>query len=162
MASSARPNKPGKYQQGYYRLQNIDKYLGNPDEIIFRSSYEKRFCIYCDLNPRVKKWGSEIATIPYVDPMGKTRRYHVDFYIELEDYNTKDFLKKMLIEVKPYEQTKPPKRPATLTQKTIESYRYSLELYQKDLCKWTAAKQHATDHGMDFVLVTEKQLNMIK
>lgn len=162
MASHARPNKPDKYQQGYYKLQNKDKYLGNPDEIIFRSSYEKRFCIYCDLNPRIKNWGSEIATIPYTDPLGKIRQYHIDFYIEVEDYNSKDFKKRMLVEVKPLAQTKHPKKPGSLTQKAVENYRYALETYQKDLCKWTAARQHATDHGMDFIIVTEKQLNMIK
>jgi hypothetical protein len=39
MASNARPNKPDKYHQGYYKLQNPEKYVGNPNEIIYRSSY---------------------------------------------------------------------------------------------------------------------------
>ena len=130
-------------------------------KIIFRSSYERRFCFYCDLNPRVKKWGSEISSVPYKDPDGKERQYHVDFYIELETANP-EMDKKMLIEVKPQHETAPPKKPGKITTKTAENYTYALKAYQKNLCKWSAAKQYATDRGMEFVIVTEKHLNMIK
>jgi len=162
MASNARPNKPSKYHQGYYKLQNPEKYVGNPNEIIFRSSYEKRFCFYCDLNPKVLKWGSEIITIPYVDPYGKTRRYHLDFYVELPGTNKRGPNKRLLIEIKPQKETHPPQRPNNLTVKVIENYKYALESYQKNLSKWMAAKQYAKDHGLEFIIVTEKHLNMIK
>ena len=162
MASHARPNMPGKYQQGYYKLHNVDKYLGDPTAIVFRSSYERRFCAYCDLNPKIKKWGSEISTIPYIDPEGKERRYHVDFYIEVEDMSTADHCKRMLVEVKPLNETKLPTKPKSLTLKVLRNYEYALKMYQKNLCKWNAAKQYATEKGMQFVILTEKHLNQIK
>jgi len=162
MASAARPNMPGKYYQGYYRLQNPDKYLGNPQEIIFRSSYEKRFCFYADLNPKILKWGSEISTIPYKDPYGKTRRYHIDFYIELANIDNPDYNKRLLIEVKPLHETQIPKKLKKLTPQQMLNYKYALTMYQKNLCKWDAAKKYASSHGMEFLIVTEQHLNSIK
>lgn len=158
---ASRPNMPGKYQQGYYQLQNPDKYIGNPAEIVFRSSYERRFCFYCDLNPRIKKWGSEVSSVPYQDPEGKVRQYHIDFYMEL-DVGNSDMYKKLLVEVKPLHETAAPQKPGKLTPKQMQNYTYALKMYQKNLCKWTAAKQYAIDRGMEFIIVTEKHLNMIK
>ena len=162
MANNARPNKPGKYMQGYYSLQNIEKYIGDPTKIAFRSSYEKRFCFYCDLNSRVLKWGSETVTIPYIGPDGREHRYHTDFYMEVEDENNPEMPKKFLVEVKPLAQTKMPEKPGKLTERKIESYKYALLEYHKNIRKWKAAKEYAESRGMQFIIVTEKHLNMIK
>ena len=35
------------------------KYKGDSDNIICRSSWERRFCNYCDLNENILQWGSE-------------------------------------------------------------------------------------------------------
>ena len=43
-----------KYKPSYPR-----KYKGNPDNIICRSSWERKFCKWCDLNENIMEWGSE-------------------------------------------------------------------------------------------------------
>ena len=161
MASKARPNKPDKYIQGYYILQNPEKYIGNPNEIIYRSSYERRFCFYCDLNPKILKWGSEVVTIPYKDYLGKKHQYYIDFYVELENKLNMDIHKRLLIEIKPLKETNPPNRPGNYNAKALERYKNELETYYKNLAKWDAAKKYAKKHGMEFIIITEKHLNLI-
>ena len=37
-----------------YKLKNIEKYIGDPDKIICRSSWERKVCKYLDENIKVK------------------------------------------------------------------------------------------------------------
>ena len=76
----------GKSIKTKYKPTNPNKYMGNPDNIICRSSWERRFCKECDTNPSIKKWASEEFSIPYVSPAdGKVHRYYPDFLIEKTD-----------------------------------------------------------------------------
>lgn len=150
-----------RYNQGYYQLQNAEKYIGDPSQIVFKSSWERKFCTYCDINPNILKWGSEVATIPYIGPDQKTHRYHIDFYIETANHET-GVNNKILVEVKPHGETLMPKPPTKSTAKAMESYEYSLKMYQKNLYKWAAAKQYAIERGMKFMIITENQLDKIK
>lgn len=149
-----------RYQQGWYTLQNHEKYVGDPSQIVYKSSWERKFCTWCDLNPNILKWGSEVATVPYIGPDNKQHRYHIDYYIEIAGEG--DMNEKILVEVKPSNELYAPKKPNNITAKTLESYEYSIKTYQKNLYKWSAAKQYAQDRGMKFMIITEKQLNMIK
>ena len=150
-----------RYHQGYYVLRNPDKYIGDPSNIMYRSSWERKFCTFCDINPNVIKWGSEVSAIPYIGPDGKQHKYHIDFYIETPTPNS-DVYKKMLVEVKPSNECLPPKKPQKMTAKAMESYEYALKMYQKNLYKWQAAKQYAIDRGMQFVIVNENHLDKIR
>ena len=47
------------------------KYKGDINNIICRSSWEKRFCSWCDLNESIIEWGSEEFWIPYRALMAK-------------------------------------------------------------------------------------------
>ena len=164
--NNARPNRPKnakgevKYHQGYYQLRNPEKYIGNPNSIVYRSGWERKFCAYCDINPNIVKWGSEVSTVPYIGPDGRSHNYHIDFYLEMPDPSGVN--KKMLVEVKPSNECRPPKAPEKMTAKALESYEYSLKMYQKNLYKWQAAKQYAADRGMQFVIVNEQHLDKIK
>ena len=51
--------------QGIFKPLNPQKYKGNVNNIIYRSSWEKRFMIYCDKNRSVLEWGSEEIAISY-------------------------------------------------------------------------------------------------
>ena len=51
------------------------KYKGNPNNIICRSSWERKFCRYCDLNEQVLEWGSEEFYIPYISPVDNRVSY---------------------------------------------------------------------------------------
>jgi len=56
-----------------------EKYNGDPNKIILRSSWEKRFCKFVDTNPNVIKWSSEAFRIPYISPLdGKLHNYIPD------------------------------------------------------------------------------------
>lgn len=149
-----------KYHQGYYKIKNVEKYVGDIVNCVFRSSWEKKFCTWCDLNPNILKWGSEIAVIPYIGPDQQQHRYHIDFYIETEGQN--GINERTLIEVKPSNELYAPKKPEKLTAKALESYEYSIKAYQKNIYKWSAAKQYAQDRGMKFMIVTENHLSKIK
>ena len=85
------------------------KYKGNANNIICRSSWERRFCNYCDINESIIEWGSEEFFIPYVSPKdNRVHKYYPDFIIKVKE--STGHLKTYVIEVKPKKQTEPPKK----------------------------------------------------
>ena len=67
-----------------YKPKYPKKYKGDYNNIICRSSWERKFCSWCDLNENIVAWGSEEFCIPYYDPTErKMRRYFPDFIINL-------------------------------------------------------------------------------
>ena len=129
--------------------------MGDPNNIICRSSWERKFCRYCDTQPNVLKWASEEFSIPYVSPKdGKVHRYYPDFLIEFRDVSGK--VKKQIIEVKPKRQTKPPERKSRVTK----SYLYEAATYEINMAKWKAAIEFAKDNGIEFRIITEDELGI--
>ena len=61
------------------------KYKGNPNNIICRRTWERKFCNYCDQSANILEWGSEEFWIPYRAPDGKPRRYFPDFIIKVKE-----------------------------------------------------------------------------
>lgn len=152
------PRKDAPYRQGYYNLMNPQKYVGDPNKIIFRSSWEKRFAIYCDTNDRIMVWSSEPLAIPYLNPVdGEIRPYNVDFYVRIK--TGEKTYKEYLVEVKPSRQLKPPQAPTgRITEKRMESYTNAMKSYLVNLAKFKAAKEYSSSRGWDFVVVTESML----
>ena len=71
----------GRYSPSYPR-----KYKGNPSNIIYRSLWERKFMVYCDLNQNILEWGSEEIAIPYRSPIdNRVHRYFPDFYVKLKE-----------------------------------------------------------------------------
>lgn len=132
---------------------NPGKYIGKVDDIKMRSSWEIKFARYCDINPSIIKWNSEEIKIPYWSSAdNKERTYHVDFVITVQ---TKEGLKTMLVEIKPYKQTiKPEKKQG----KKIESYLKECHTYQVNIDKWRHANEFAKGRGWSFIVLTEEQL----
>lgn len=133
---------------GRYKVKNISKYQGDPDKVVYRSSWEKYCFQWCDKSPKVKKWSSEEVVVPYrweIDK--KMHRYFVDLKITFEDGKT------ILVEIKPDKETAPPKRPD-------KSKRYIGEAmtYVKNMNKWEAANEYAKDRGWEFQIWTEETL----
>lgn len=145
-----------EYKQGIFKPINADKCL-NKTDIIYRSHLEFRLMLMCDKNPLVLEWSSEKVIIPYNNPVkGKVARYYMDAYIKL---NTPNGPKKYLIEIKPERQTLPPtlskrKKPSTVL--------YENATYAVNISKWAAAKQFAKNKGMEFMLITEKDLDKME
>lgn len=133
----------------------VEKYTGDPTNIIMRSSWETMFANWCDKNPSVIKWKSEETVIPYRCPTdGKLHRYFVDFQIQIRNSNGQ--LKTYLVEVKPFKQTKPPEFPGRRTQRYLTE---SLT-YMKNQAKWQAANEWAKDRGWEFKIITEYELGI--
>lgn len=141
--------------KGRYRVLNSTKYKGNLDEITYRSSWELKFMKWCDFNPSVLEWGSEVAVIPYRSPVdNKIHRYFVDFYLKIKDKTGK--VTKYLVEIKPERFTKPPDIPKKQTKKFIDE----VFLYGTNQAKWKAADEFCIDRGMKFLVLTEKDLGI--
>lgn len=151
-----------RYKQGKYILQNHEKYIGDPTNIIYRSSWEFFFAKFCDLNDKIKKWSCENIAIPYhiSNDIGQTEihRYYPDFYMEMIKNGDPEFYDRLIIELKPKSELSPPKKPAKQTLKMLENYEYSLRTYKKNLHKWAYAKEWCNRRNIKFVIITEDVL----
>lgn len=142
-----KPTKNGRYNQGYIDAKTCKKIiegLGN-QPIIYRSSYERKFIVWLENSNKVKSWGSECICIPYYYIDNSTHRYYPDYFVELIDGT------KMVVEIKPHNQTKKPK--------TDNSWAY--KEYVKNMCKWKAAKEFCEKKGYQFKILTEKTINQL-
>jgi hypothetical protein len=156
----SRPNR--RYKQGKYLLQNLEKYLGNPSEIIYRSSWEHAFCRFCDINQNVRRWSAEGLVIPYQITNDKNQvenhRYYPDFYLEMITNGDSEKYDRVVIEIKPKAETNPPKAPQKQTLKMLENYEYSLRTYKKNLHKWAFTKDWCEKRNIKFIIITEDDL----
>ena len=140
----------GKYQPSFPK-----KYKGDPTNIIYRSLWERKFMVYCDLNEKVLEWGSEEMFVWYRSPIdSKPHRYFPDFYIKVQESSGQ--VKKYLIEIKPKRQTTPPPKQQRQTKK----YLYEAYEYAKNQAKWEAAKEWCADRGYEFKVLTENELGV--
>ena len=141
-----------KYYQGRFKPRNPEKYTGNVNEIIYRSSWEVRVMKYLDENSAILKWCSEEIVVPYISPLdGRQHRYFPDFAVQLK---TKNGIKTMLWEVKPAAQSIPPETQKKVTRKYVtEVARYGV-----NMAKWEAAKRYCDSRGWEFLVLTENDL----
>ena len=158
------PSHNRKTKQGYYKIINLHKYTGNPANCVFRSSWEKSFMLYCDLNPGVIKWSSESLRIAYVDFFGKKRSYIPDFLIEtVSNDPNKEANNRFLIEIKPSHETTEPDIPkGHISAKKLKNIEYSCMIWQKNKHKWAYAVQWCKKHDITFKIITEHQINKLK
>ena len=151
-----------KYNQGKYVLQNYEKYLGDPTNVLYRSSWELAFCRFCDLNEKIKRWSCEQITIPYhiTNDIGQTEihRYYPDFYMEMIKNGDPEYYDRIIIEIKPKSEISAPKKPTKQSLKMLENYEYSLRMYKKNLHKWAYAKEWCERRNMKFIIITEDDL----
>ena len=76
----------GQPLKSKYHPERPEKYVGDARNIICRSSWERKFCRWCDLNENILKWGSEEFCIPYVSPVDRrVHRYFPDFIIQVRE-----------------------------------------------------------------------------
>ena len=141
------------YKQGFFKPKFPKKYIGDPTNIVYRSGWEKKVMISLDENLNVIRWASEEIVIPYISPIdNRPHRYFVDFYVEAK--NSDGSIKKMLLEVKPAAQTKPPKSPKRKTKRYITE----VMTYGVNEAKWKAAEEYCKDKGWEFRIITEAEL----
>ncbi len=139
--------------RGRYIPSKPRKYKGDPDKIIYRSLWERKFMVYCDRNDAILEWGSEEIIIPYVSPLdGRRHRYFPDFYVKVKQKDNS--IKKLLIEVKPKAQCGPPKTPKRKSPRFVQEVR----TWGVNRAKWEAAIEWCNDRQMEFKILTEDHL----
>jgi len=142
----------GKFQPSYPR-----KYKGDPTNIIYRSLWERKLMVYCDLNENILEWGSEEIALPYRSPIdNRIHRYFPDFYIKVKESSGQ--IKKYIIEIKPKKQTIEPK----VKKRKTKSYIYEVYEYAKNQAKWKAAEEFCKDRLWEFKVLTEEDLGINK
>jgi hypothetical protein len=138
---------------GKFYPKNPHKYKGDINNIVWRSTWERRLMKFLDENDNVLEYGSEEIVVPYYSPVdGRPHRYFVDFYVKLRDKNGD--IKVYIVEVKPFSQTQPPKKRSKMTP----AYMKECQTYAVNQAKWDAARKFAEHNGIEFIVLTEKQL----
>lgn len=139
--------------------KNPQKYVGDVNNIVMRSSWEKKFAIWCDSNPSVIQWNSEGMPIQYWHSVDqKVRRYYIDFFVKLK---TRDgTITKLAIEVKPASQKTPPVKPKRRTAKSEQRYINECITYQQNQDKWKAAEEWCSKNDFRFLVMTEHELGI--
>jgi len=138
--------------KGLFKPMNPQKYKGNINNIIYRSSWEHKFMRYCDRNKDVLEWGSEEIAIYYRSIDNRPHRYFPDFYMKVRQSN--GTFKKFIIEIKPKAQTRKPKKP--LRESRV--YKNALLTYERNRRKWSTAYAWCIKRNMKFLILTEDHL----
>jgi len=147
-------------KQGIYNPRNPDKWViteafdMKEPGIKYRSSWEKSFCIFADLNDNIIQVNSEGVVVPYISPVDqKVHKYYIDFFIKTKD-------KTFLVEIKPFNQTIPPKEPKNSSIKSQNVYKNAIKTYMINLAKWESAEKFAKERGAEFIIITEYELGL--
>lgn len=137
-------SRKSKFNQGVIDPRTCKKLYNSVknEPIKFQSALELQFIRYCESCNSIAKWANEPISIKYYSRLDKgVHEYFPDFIIESTSGQ------KTLIETKPYEQATKPDTNASLWLK---------QQWIKNVDKWKAAEQFAKEHGMKFMIVTER------
>jgi len=142
--------------KGKFQPRNPQKYLGDPTNIVYRSSWELKFMGWLDNHPGVLQWGSEELIIPYRSPIdNRIHRYFPDFIIKKKTQDGK--VDTVIVEIKPSAQTKP---PTVQTGKPNKRYINEVATWGINSSKWNAATNYCKDRGWKFEIITERELGI--
>jgi len=141
--------------QGIFRPKNPQKYIGDSNNIVYRSSWECRVMNWFDQNDDIMSWASEELIVPYKSPIdNRFHRYFPDFIVKVK---TRDgTVKTLMIEVKPKKQTVPPEPKKRVTKQYVTE----VTTYGVNQAKWKAAHEYCLDRGWEFKIMTEEHLGL--
>jgi len=137
-----------------YLPKNKNKYKGNHENITCRSLWERKFCKYLDENKNIIGWASEPLKIPYLSPVDNQVHFYIPDFLA-EKRNKDGSISTLLIEVKPFKQTKQPVLTEAMSKKT---YSKNMETFLVNQAKWEAAKDFCEKNDINFIILTEKEL----
>ena len=150
------------WKQGYVTVTKKENgYFQDSATIPYRSSYELKAIRYLTMlfkAGRIKEWQYETTIFRYNFPLdGKDHRYFMDFTVTLDSGDV------VFIEVKPFSETIPPKKPRS--QKETRSYQESVQTWIRNQSKWQAVEKWCMNESTDrkryrFVKWTEKELKI--
>lgn len=131
------------------KLENPNKYQGDVNKVVYRSSWEREVFLWCDRNPYVLEWASEELYIPYEHPIkGRRARYYPDLWIKMKDGTQR------VVEIKPKQQTVQPETPKRRTQK----YLNEVSTWLVNSEKWKSARTICEKNNLKFEIWTEEEL----
>jgi hypothetical protein len=140
---------------GKFNPKNPQKYIGDYNNIVYRSSWECKVMDWLDRNDNIISWASEELIIPYLSPTdNKYHRYFPDFLVKAKTRDGK--FKTILIEVKPKRQTLPPEPKKRVTKQYVNE----VVTYGVNQAKWQAATEYCLDRGWEFRVMTEEHLGL--
>ena len=143
-----KPSKKSRYSQGYINPKSCRKIIDKTSPIIYRSSYEKKFIYWLESQSKVIRWGSECVCIPYIYTDGKKHSYYPDYYVEFQNG---DKIEKLIVEIKPYNQTQPP----------VNENSWAHKEWTRNSCKWNAAMDFCKRNGYVFKILTENTIEKL-
>lgn len=134
-------------KQGYLDPRSCKKLFPglSHEKIIFRSSWERKYAIWCENNKNVRYWGSECIEIPYISYDGEQHKYNPDFVLEMVNGD------RYIIEIKPKSQCTRP----------LNEDSWQWNEYKKNMCKWVAAKKFCEDRHLKFKILTEDTIEKL-
>lgn len=140
---------------GRFTPKNPQKYVGDANNIIYRSSWECKVMSWLDRNDNIVSWASEELIIPYISPVdGRRHRYFPDFLVKVK---TRDgSVRTMILEVKPKKQTEKPEQRKRITKQYINE----VATWGVNQAKWKAATEFCLDRGWEFKILTEEHLGI--
>ena len=143
-----------KFKQGFFVPRHPAKCINvmempEPTAITYRSGWEQQFFEKCDDTDGIIRWGSEIIKILYKNPIKKRTSFYVpDLYIEYLDTSKK--LHKMLIEIKPLNQSK-----LSETSNGYDKLQFIMNTY-----KWASAVEFCKKRGIEFKVMGANELGI--
>jgi len=141
--------------KGNFKPKNPQKYVGDPKNIIFRSSYELKFFNYIDNDPRIIQWASEEMFVRYMSPVdNKPHKYYPDVVLVKRQSDGTE--QTIMIEIKPASQTRPPEVQKQKTRRYITE----VMTWGVNQAKWKAAEEYCNDRKWKFMIMTEKELGI--
>jgi hypothetical protein len=141
--------------KGRFLPQNPQKYAGDANNIIWRSTWEKRVMEWLDRSDNVVYWASEELVIKYYSPVdNKIHRYFPDFTVKIKKKD--GTVMTHVLEVKPEYQTKQP-----VMKRKTKRFLEEQVTYIVNQSKWKAATEFCKDRGWVFQILTEKDLGII-
>ncbi len=140
--------------KGWFTPKNPKKYKGDPQNIVYRSSWELRAMKWFDEQPNIIWWSSEELFIPYRSPVDQQmHRYFPDFVVRVRQTNGKETT--MILEVKPEKQTQMP-----VQKRQTKKFLQEVATYAINQENWRAADLFCKEHGWQFKIITEKDLGL--
>lgn len=137
-----------------WKPKNPEKYVGDVNNIIARSSWEIKLLNWLDTSPSVINYNSEGLVVPYLSPIDNgPHKYYVDFLakMRLKDGSVKTYA----IEVKPKAQCLPPRKTRNKERMITE-----VTTYVVNQAKWNHAKAFCEKLGIAFLVLNEEDLGI--
>ena len=140
---------------GLFKPKHPEKYVGDANNIVYRSSWEVRVMRWLDENPNIITWASEELHISYKSPIdNRFHRYFPDFIVKKKSPEGK--IDTIVVEIKPHAQTRPP----VVINKPSKRYINEVMTWGVNEAKWRAAAVYCNDRGWKFDILTEKELGI--